>query len=316
MTGGQMYTSSCSLVGNDLNFKKSLEFARNIAVTKSPVMISGEAGTGKRSLAAFIHTESARKNSQIIVVDCALEGTKVENEILGYREEGTGKFYKGALERANSGTVIFANIDMLDENFQKRLYKIIQELPDYELDVRLMCTTSKNLAKMVTAGRFMRNLYTYFSCAQISLTALNERAADIEAIARYFANLNLSEGEEINFTEEALAKLATHQWSKNISELKAVIEQASMNLSEGTIDITALEVGDKKSEFKTSELDEEGFKLMSLRDAEKLLIKKALIHTSENRTQAAKILGVSIRTLRNKINEYRNDGTNYFVNLR
>ena len=95
-----------------------------------------------------------------------------------------------------------------------------------------------------------------------------------------------------------------------------MIEQASQNQTDGVIDINALEVGDKKSEFKSAELDEEGFKLMSLREAEKLLIKKALIHTSENRTQAAKILGVSIRTLRNKINEYRHDGTNYFVNLR
>jgi two-component system response regulator FlrC len=83
-----------------------------------------------------------------------------------------------------------------------------------------------------------------------------------------------------------------------------------------TLDVQAIENGERKVEFSTSEMDEDGFKLMSLKDAEKLLIKKALVFTSENRTQAAKILGVSIRTLRNKINEYRSEGTSYFVNLR
>ena len=83
-----------------------------------------------------------------------------------------------------------------------------------------------------------------------------------------------------------------------------------------TLDVQAIEKGERKVEFTSVETDEDGLKLMSLKDAEKLLIKKALVYTSENRTQAAKILGVSIRTLRNKINEYRSEGTTYFVNLR
>jgi two-component system response regulator FlrC len=83
-----------------------------------------------------------------------------------------------------------------------------------------------------------------------------------------------------------------------------------------TLDLAAIENGERKVEFSSSEIDEDGFKLMSLKEAEKLLIKKALVFTSENRTQAAKILGVSIRTLRNKINEYRGDGATYFINLR
>ena len=310
-----MYASSVSLVGNDLNFKQSLDFAKNIAVTKSPVLITGDQGTGKRTLAYFIHTNSARKSSAFIVVDCAGEISRVEQEILGYREEGTGKFFKGALERANGGTVIFANIDNLDENFQKRLYKIIQELPDYELDVRLGATTTKNLSKMVAAGRFLRSLFSYFSCAQISLNNLKERGADIETLARHFI-ADFSSEAELSITDEAMDKLVTHSWEANISELREVIRTAVANNNEGIIDLDCLAVGVKPQDLKLAEADEDGFKLMSLRDAEKLLIKKALIYTSENRTQAAKILGVSIRTLRNKINEYRNDGSNYFVNLR
>ena len=88
------------------------------------------------------------------------------------------------------------------------------------------------------------------------------------------------------------------------------------NMEGKTLDLAAIENGERKVEFTSSEVDEDGFKLMSLKDAEKLLIKKALVFTSENRTQAAKILGVSIRTLRNKINEYRGEGASYFINLR
>ena len=88
------------------------------------------------------------------------------------------------------------------------------------------------------------------------------------------------------------------------------------NVQNGEIDINAIELGEKKAEAQTHEVDDDGIRLMSLKEAERLLIRKALIHTSENRTQAAKILGVSIRTLRNKINEYRTDGNNFFLNLR
>ena len=107
----------------------------------------------------------------------------------------------------------------------------------------------------------------------------------------------------------------SHYWANNIHELKQVIS-TSINNNSSLLDESAYEVADKKMTNFMSEDDSEGIRLMSLKDAEKLLIKKALVHTSENRTQAAKILGVSIRTLRNKINEYRTDGSSYFVNLR
>ena len=128
---------------------------------------------------------------------------------------------------------------------------------------------------------------------------------------------------ELSGTEEAavqidsigMDRINSHYWANNIHELKQVISSSVSNNS-SLLDESAYEVSDKKSVNFMSEDDSEGVRLMSLKDAEKLLIKKALIHTSENRTQAAKILGVSIRTLRNKINEYRTEGSSYFVNLR
>jgi two-component system, response regulator FlrC len=313
-----MLSQGLTLVGNHPKFNIALETARNVAVTKTPVLITGEAGCGKKALGAYIHNNSARKSGRFEVVDCNADIQTVENMVLGFRDNESGRFNRGVLELANGGTVIFANIDALDEIFQKRLYTILQELPDYELDVRVLATTSKNLSKLVGAGKFSRALYTYFNGAQIDMVALRERGTDVELIARHFINEYATETKagDLNLCAEAARKLSDYNWNQNLSELRNFIRKALTNMEGSTLDMNAIENGERKVEFSSSEIDEDGVKLMSLKEAEKLLIKKALVFTSENRTQAAKILGVSIRTLRNKINEYRGEGASYFVNLR
>ncbi|MDD0852642.1 sigma 54-interacting transcriptional regulator [Halobacteriovorax sp. GB3] len=309
-----MNTVNVELFGKDPKIVKALSIARNVSVTKAPVLITGEAGLGKKTLGHFIHDSSTRANQQLMVVDCSAEGKEVENKILGYRDEETGRFNRGALEVANGGTVIFANIDGLEDEFQKRFHKILTELSDYDIDVRIVATTTKNLSKLVGAGRFYRGLYTFISPNTINLTPLRERVGDLEMIARHYIT-ELS-SEEVTLNDNALNKILNHYWTHNVQELKAVIESSVANLQDGVLGEEALEIGEKRAVSMISEEDSEGIRLMSLKEAERLLIKKALIHTSENRTQAAKILGVSIRTLRNKINEYRNSGNAYFVNLR
>ena len=304
-------------VGNHPKFKKSLELARNVAVTKTPVLLTGEAGTGKKSLGRYIHYNSVRKNAPVEIVDCSQEAAEVERRVLGFRE-ADGRFRRGVLEVANGGTVIFAHIDALDENFQKRLYTILQELPDYELDVRVLATTTKNLSKLVGAGKFSRALLTYFGGAQIHLLPLRERGTDVELIATTIAQEWSSEtgGNVLSLCSEASARLLEQQWNHNITELRNSIRAAAAQATTDTIDLACFQNSEKRTEGFSLETDEDGVKLMSLREAEKLLIKKALVFTAENRTQAARILGVSIRTLRNKINEYRSEGSQYFVNLR
>lgn len=313
-----MVATNVELVGTHPKFKKALDFAVSIAVTKSPALLVGESGTGKKTVCRFIHESSARSQKPYYEVDCSKDAKTVENQILGHRDESTGRFTKGVLELANGGTVVLSNIDGLDENFQKRIFQIIKELPDYDLDIRLLATTSKNLSKYVGAGRFYRALFTFFSSTQITMVPLRERTTDIELISKFYASKVATEKNlnEMRFSEEALTKITNYYWTHNVAELKAVVESAAESVTDGNIDISAIELGERKSEVVTNDGDDEGLKLMSLKEAEKLLIKKALIHTSENRTQAAKILGVSIRTLRNKINEYRGEGTSYFVNLR
>lgn len=309
-----METVNLELFGKDVKVLKALSTAKNVSVTKAPVLISGEAGVGKRTLGLFIHQSSSRSEGPLIVVDCSLDTQDVENQILGYRDPENGKFFKGALESANGGTVIFSNVDGLDDSFQKRLHSILNELIDYDIDVRIISTTTKNLSKLVGAGRFYRGLFTAISSNSINLTPLRERISDLQMISNQLVKL-CSNGQMV-IGQDGMNKICSHYWTHNIQELRAIIE-ASVEKSEvDCLEANDILIGERRAVSMMAEDDSEGIRLMSLKDAEKLLIKKALVHTSENRTQAAKILGVSIRTLRNKINEYRLDGSAFFVNLR
>ncbi|MBT3983446.1 MAG: sigma-54-dependent Fis family transcriptional regulator [Bacteriovoracaceae bacterium] len=301
------------LFGRDLKVQRSLDYARNVASTRAPVLIIGESGTGKRTLATYVHQISSRKENPLSVIDCSGDSKDVENQILGHRDDETGRFNKGVLETCNRGTIILANVDGLEEVFQKRLYQIFQELDDYDLDVRIIATSTKNLSKLVGSGRFYRALYTLISGTQISLKPLRERVEDIKLLSEGFLR---DWGIESDITDEAMNKLTSHYWTHNIRELQKVLESSVQNAGDTPIDIEHLTIGERKVINSIDDDSDGDIKLMSLKEAEKLLIRKALIHTSENRTQAAKILGVSIRTLRNKINEYRQDGSQFFLNLR
>ena len=134
-----METVNLDLFGKDVKVLKALSTAKNVSVTKAPVLISGEAGVGKRTLGLFIHQNSSRCDGPLITVDCAQEPQDVENSILGYRgSRDTKPFHKGALESANGGTVVFSNVDGLEDSFQKRLHSILNELPDYDIDLRVI----------------------------------------------------------------------------------------------------------------------------------------------------------------------------------
>jgi two-component system, response regulator FlrC len=313
-----MDTINVELFGRDPKVVKAISAARNVSVTKAPILIVGETGIGKKTLARFIHQNSPRAHATLEFVDCSEAPQEVENKILGNRDTTSGKFTKGALEVANKGTVVFCNIDCLEEGFQKKLTKILSELSDYDIDIRLIATTTKNLSKLVGAGRFYRGLYSIIGNNTIALSPLRERVEDLEQMARRFVS-ELSNDlleKEISISSSAMDKILSHYWTQNAAELKSVLENSLGNVEGEELSEHHLTIGEKKTITESHDDQNEGIRLMSLRDAEQLLIKKALVHTSENRTQAAKILGVSIRTLRNKINEYRNEGHAYFLNLR
>ena len=305
-----------SLFGNDSKIRKILEDSRTLGVSKISVLINGESGVGKRSLARYIHDNSNRIDKNCSIVDCNKNDQQVENLILGFRDSETSKFTPGVFESSNGGTVIFSNIDGLSEDFQKRLYNILLELDDYGLDLRIISTTYKNLSKLVASGRFYRGLYTLICGHVITIPPLRDRNLDAVFIAEeILKNICETQGLTLSLDESAKNKILNQPWTHNIEEIKFSLENTVGEVAGNSITEADLTLG-RKRKSKNSPGDDEEMELMSLKEAERILIKKALVHTSENRTQAAKILGVSIRTLRNKINEYRSSGNSYFVNLR
>lgn len=309
---------STELFGNHEKIRLALEKAEGLSRSDKSILIIGEKGVGKKSLTKQIHLSSGRQESKLTIVECDQDPQKVENLILGYREQETGRFVKGAIENSNNGTVVLANIDCLADSFQSKLIKILGELKDYDFNIRLLATTTKNLSKLVGSGKFHRALYNIFMNETISLIPLRDRPQDIEQLTLAIIKKENEQNQtQVRITDEALEKLMTHYWAQNIKELKEVIQSSAQKVENGVgpIQLSHVSIGEKLSVTDPNDISD-GIALMSLKEAERLLIKKALIHTSENRTQAAKILGVSIRTLRNKINEYRGDGSSYFVNLR
>ena len=231
-----METIRVEFFGKDAKSLKVLKFAENVAVTKAPVLITGEVGVGKRTLAKYIHSLSSRKDENILLVDCSQEPQAVEDEILGHRSLETGRFVKGVLETANGGTVVLANVDGISDDFQQRLLQIFYELSDYDIDVRFIATTTKNLSKQVGAGKFYRAFYTYLSGTQIVMTSLRERVGDIQYLSREILKI-LCEEQDIPIPiieEEVGKKLLAHYWTHNLGELISVMK-------------TTLENSDKKN---------------------------------------------------------------------
>lgn len=316
-----MKNVSTELFGKDKRIVHSLELANSYSKLETPVLLTGENGTGKRTLCMHIHEKSTRCNGPLLLVDCNENIKIVEDKILGHKNADSGRFNKGVLEKAHNGSVILANVDALEENFQKKLYKILLDLPDYDLNVRIMATTTKQLSKLVGIGKFYRALYIFLSGHQINILSLRDRKEDIVYLANmYLEKLCFEYSKPLrSFSQGCIQKLENYFWENNVEELIQSLKDNLINSTDQTnvFNSENFLLGSKAQiALPTAGNTEENLQLMSLRDAEKLLIKKALVHTSENRTQAAKILGVSIRTLRNKINEYRNDGSNFFVNLR
>ena len=311
-----MEAINIDVFGKDLKIKKAMDMAKEFSLVDTPVLIIGEYGVGKKTLGRYIHESSDRRNEPFLIVDCSQDPTKVKDLVLGYRNEETGKFYRGVLEAGNGGTVVFSNVDELEESFQKRMSTIFRDLDDYGINIRIIATTTKNLSKLVGAAKFYRGLYDFVGNKCIAIPPLRERLGDLKMIANHFASERI-DGKSFQISEDAMDKIVSHYWIHNIHELKEVIESSVVNNADGLISDINLETIENKNDGMSCRTEQsEGIRLMSLKEAEKILIKKALLHTNENRTQAAKILGVSIRTLRNKINEYRNSGNSFFVNLK
>lgn len=299
----------------DLRMKKIFEVAESVAVSRASILISGESGTGKELLARFIHAKSPRSGRRFVAVNCAAvpEGL-LESELFGYEKgafTGADQRKIGKFELAHESTFLLDEISEMSLPLQAKMLRVLQESEierlggnaPVKVNVRIIATTNRSLEKMVKAGEFREDLYYRLNVIPLQVPALRSRPLDIENLTLHFAATSCVENSlpEKIINESAMRKLKTYRWPGNVRELQNVIER-SVLLATGT-EISADEILIPEDE---NQQPEHSFSPgMTVNQAEKLLIMKTLEFTGQNRTRAAEMLGISIRTLRNKLHEYR-----------
>jgi len=290
--------------------KNLIQLAGNVAMSDMTVLILGESGTGKELLARYIHKSSRRNSKPFIAVNCAaIPDNLLESELFGF-EKGS---FTGALERkigkfelANEGTILLDEIGEMSATLQAKLLRVLQEKEvdriggkqPVPIDVRVIATTNRDLQKEIEDGRFREDLFFRLSVFPMKLIPLRERTEDIKLLADHFMKkFSLELNKEVaGFSDDAVDFLETRHWKGNIREFENAIQRAVL--------ISRSDLIGKDDFMIESNIFRSDTKGGSLRDMEMDLIMKTLNDTDGNKTRAAQLLGVSVRTIRNKLNEY------------
>lgn len=307
---------SIKIVTNNLSMKKVIDMALSVAYSSSTILIQGESGTGKEMIAKFIHQNSNRKDKSFVAVNCAaLPKDLLESELFGHEKGSfTGAINKkiGKFELANHGTILLDEISEMDMSLQAKLLRVLQEREvdrvggrePVPIDARVIATTNRNLREAIDEGEFREDLYFRLNVIPIVIPPLRNRKEDISLLIEYFIKKHSSKNKKnvTGMAKDALLMLADYYWRGNVRELENVIERAVLLCKGNLITQEYLFMEAIVEEIKSSV--KAG---VTVREMEKKLIFNTLEQVNGNRTKAAELLGVSIRTLRNKLNEYKNE---------
>ncbi len=291
--------------------------AKRVATSSATIFLQGESGTGKEVFARFIHHNSDRRTKPFVALNCAaLPETLIESELFGHEKgafTGAIKTKEGKFELASSGSFFLDEITELPLHLQPKLLRVLQESEidriggrrPVSVDVRVIAATNLQVEEVVRNGKFRKDLYYRLNVIPMKIPPLRDRAEDIALLSKHFIEKynQLHKCSVQALTPDALKLLESYSWPGNVRELENVIQRAVLLSQESVIgrDHVLLDQGiDDLSQPGSSELE-----LMSISEMEKLLIHKALSSFDGNRTRAAEILGISVRTLRNKLHEYR-----------
>jgi two-component system response regulator FlrC len=312
------------------------EFLKTVAKSKSSVLIQGESGTGKELFARFLYRHSDRKHMPFVAVNCAaIPENLLESEMFGYEKGAfTGAMQRkiGKFELANGGTLLLDEVTEMSPHLQAKLLRVIQEkeidrvggkMP-FPIDVRIIATTNADIRKAVEDRAFRDDLYYRLNVIPLKIPPLRERRGDIECLGRHFlekyANLN---GRPLPVLDDStLKRLNAYDWPGNVRELENVIERAVLVCQGDAVlpehlyleDVGSDDPpGEKMSRFREEIADgipEIDFSRdMTIWEMEKELIFNTLDKVKGNKTTAAEILGISGRTMRNKLQEYSLKGS-------
>lgn len=309
------------LVGNTLEMRNVFKTVRDVAPSTATVLIHGETGVGKELVAQAIHQSSARKDGPFVVLHCAaLADGVLESELFGHEKGSfTGALYtrKGRFELAHKGTLFLDEVAEMSQHVQIKLLRVI-ETGQFErvggestrqVDVRLIAATNKDLSKEVAVGRFREDLYYRLNVIRIDIPPLRERKADIPLLVDYFL-IRYARKNQKNIkgiSPEAMRLLKDYSWPGNVRELENAIERAVVLCKKSIIGPEHLPPELTPEEGVVSPLLEVRIGT-PLKEVEKEVILKTLELTGGNKTDAAKLLGISTRKVEYKVKEWKVGG--------
>ena len=311
-----------TMIANDPSMKRVLQMAEKFAPSEATVFITGESGTGKEVMSRYIHEKSRRANGPFIAINCAaIPENLLESELFGHEKGAfTGAVARklGKFEEANGGTLLLDEISEMHPSLQAKMLRALQERmidrvggkAPVKVDVRVIATSNRDMQKFVDGGDFREDLYFRLNVAPLHLPALRERPEDIKPLAQFFADkyADVNGIVKKKLSEDAVKKVQASKWRGNVRELENAMHRAVLISMEDEIEADAIHLSD-------SPVIPEPVKTQSpapqvggtLADMERQMIINTLDQTLGNRTHAAKILGISIRTLRNKLQQYNID---------
>ena len=322
------------LIYRDEAMAQVIKLAQQIAGSDASVLITGESGTGKEVIARYVHARSNRAKAPFISVNCAaIPESLLESELFGHEKGAfTGAVARriGKFEEANGGTLLLDEISEMDVRLQAKLLRAVQErvtdrvggTRPVPIDIRIIATSNRNLADAVREGTFREDLLFRLNVVNLKIPPLRDRPADIIELAQHFAKI-YAEANGIALrplSVEAKRQLTTNRWPGNVRELENTIHRAVLLATGNEIGPEAIlsPDGARFDQVKASsavahatmaaEQVTRALVGQTVANVERDLILETLKHCLGNRTHAANILGISIRTLRNKLNEYASDG--------
>ncbi len=305
--------------------REVLQSADDVSGASTTVLLLGESGTGKEVLARYIHRRSSRALGPWVAVNCAaIPAELLESELFGHeRGAFTGAIdrHAGRLEQAHKGTLLLDEISEMPLALQAKLLRVLQEreidrvggLKPVPVDVRIIATSNRDLEQMVANGQFRTDLYYRLNVFPIELPPLRDRPDDIPALAEHLMNEIACDRDVPRLSERALEVLKEQRFPGNVRELRNVLERALVRCHGAVLDGTDLQLRTVMLARVPQEVSPptfgDGFfsagAPIDLAHLERLAITEALRRVSGNRTHAAKMLGIGLRTLRNKLREYR-----------
>ena len=316
------------IVGKSKKLLQTINLAKKIAPTSIPILVCGESGTGKELISYLIHHNSKRSEGPYIRVNCAaLSDSLLESELFGHEKGAfTGAYAqrKGRFEMAHGGTLLLDEITETPIKFQAKLLRVIEQ-QDFErvggndnvkVNVRIISTTNKDLLEMVEQGRFRRDLYYRLSAVRLIVCPLRQRTEDLPELVWHFVNLYARQGlRRIAALDPTMMDIfAKYNWPGNVRQLRNVVltslvlgvgETLSLADVSWLFDELQPRPQEKSSTLAAAPFTNVGLGGIPLVQVEKQAILDTLRQTAGNKTQAAKVLGISDRTLRDKVRRYR-----------